>query len=791
MPKIFKLSLATHFSKEMNQELPEDHSKSIDLFPEGKMKRLIHKATSSRSKKLRFYWDLLQCKDLASKVPKEMIQAAYEKHQKTLSSVGESPDNVLVMIRDYFRDFCEIVKKEFIEKSPIPPKSAYVNSKKSQGGCLGYFKANDLITSHIFERRSISDTNWRIDPVVIHITGKPGVGKSYIVDKICEQICQRFGLNSKTSVYQRSIATDHWDGYRNQLITVIDDAFSDHDGIEDQKQIIQICSNVPTVLPMADLKEKGRMFTSDFLVITSNYPERSLKWNNTCVNNTDAFLRRVYPAIKINRYDKKSKLYSIEEVILDDFGTGTKVKRNLELNLKDLLSSLTEKSMSTFRERARYDSFVVPVTMNGPFQPNLGFKIPINPPNRLPVVKAHAIPEPLKVRMITKAEEECWVLKPVQKAMWKALQHFKCFELTGKPDIDLEFIKSWKGEYLLSGDYEAATDNLHQDIMNLAIEELEKVIPEPYRSWMKFESKPHLVTYPDHTGLDDIVQTRGQLMGSLLSFPVLCVANAACIGIIKKQNLNEIQALINGDDILFRESERKIKSWKRLTKSIGLKPSIGKNYQAKDFGSINSQLIHQPNKHQVEHLASGCFGAVQKTRSYLSNFQIALKLEPHNEPFFLHEAKKLLSKTPESIDVPVSHGGIGYEFRPSRFELRNKEIYFFKLLKKKCNIVRELDDDIIVRMPEILLKKFGKVLDPQYIQDLPDLEIESDHDDLLRFPWKKFNNFCKWYKTIPNLRNRISCSNLQQEIPLSSVKTRVVRLNRSYKSLINNLHLHI
>jgi len=790
MPKLFKLSLATHFSKVMNQELPEDHSKSIDLFPQGKLRRLIHKATSTKSKKVKFYWDLLQCKDLASKVPKEMIQAAYEKHQKILSSVGESPENVLTMIRDYFRDFCEVVKKEFKEISPLPPKSAYLNSKKSEGGCLNYFKNKNLITSHIFERRSISDDTWRIDPVVIHITGKPNVGKSYLVDQICKKICGRFGLNDKTSVYQRSIATDHWDGYRNQLITVIDDAFSDQDGIEDQKQIIQICSNVPTVLPMADLKEKGRMFTSDFLIITSNYPEKSLGWKNTCVNNTDAFLRRIYPAYKINRFNSDKKTYSIEEIVLEQDGFKTKVKRNLELNTFDFLSQIVDDSLSTFRKRARYNDFVVPVTRNGPFEPNLGFRIPISPPNRLPVVKAHAIPEALKVRMITKAEEECWVLKPVQKAMWKALQHFKCFELTGTPNIDLEFINSWKGKYLLSGDYESATDNLHQDIMNLAIQELKKVIPEPYSSWMEFESQPHLVEYPEHTGLENIIQTRGQLMGSLLSFPILCVANAACIGIIKKQDLSELQALINGDDILFRECGRKIQSWKRLTKSIGLKPSIGKNYCAEDFGSINSQLLFFKNG-KAEHLATGCFGAISKVKNFLSNFQYALKMEPERESDFKHTAKKLLSKTPESLDVPVSHGGIGLEFRKSRFDLRNKEIYFFKFLNKKCHIIQEIDDDLLVRLPTLLLKKFGKVLDPKYMKEIPDIEIEEDQSDLNIFPWKKFNSFCKWYKTIPNLRSRIVNSNLQQEIPLNLVKTRVVRLNRSYQSLIKNLHLHI
>jgi hypothetical protein len=784
MPKIFKLSLATYFSRIMRQELPEDHDKSIKLF-RGQERNLIHKYCKTYKRKLTFGWDLLQCKDLANPVPKEMISAAYEKHAKILSSVGESPDNVLTMIRGYFRDFAEKVKTEFIPKAPLPPRSAYLNTKKSEGGCLNYFVKNKKLVSNIFERRSEVFDDWRIDPVVIHIQGKPGTGKSYLVDKICKEIQRRFGLTR--SVYQRSIATDHWDGYSKQLISVIDDIFSDSDGTDDQKQIIQICSNVPTVLPMADLKDKGTKFESDFLILTSNYIERTMRIQGKKVVNSDAVLRRVFPAYEILQFNKQTKLYSLQHKSFNQDSEEIVPGKIEFLNERDLVNRITTNAMEEFRGRAKYDDFVVPITTNPRFEPNLGYKIPIHPPERLPIVKAHAIPEPLKVRMITKAEEECWVLKPVQKAMWKALQHFKCFELTGTPKIDLDYIDTWKGEFLLSGDYEAATDNLHQDIMKLAVDELCKVLPSPYKEWIQFESQSHIVKYPEYTNIPDVLQTRGQLMGSLLSFPILCVANAACLGIIKKQSLEELEALINGDDILFRESERKIKSWKRLTKSIGLKPSIGKNYCSRNFGSINSQLIYRAENHH-QHIRSGCFGGINKVNNFISNFKLAIEVEPQNLGLHMQKAVKVLKTTPQSVFVPVEYGGLGPEFsypKTKALTIRENEVYFFKLLNEKCDILQEIDDSMIIRIPKQLYLKYKNVLQGHKIQEVPEIELSPNENGL--FDYRKFNKFRKWYITVPYLRERIHNAHLPSEMPLNKISTVTLKTNLSIKPLLNNL----
>lgn len=804
LPKIFKLSLATFFSRENCQQLPEDHKRSIKLFPKSVMDLIYKIFAGRRPRKLRFCWDLLQCKDLAHKVPDEMIQKAYEKHQKILSSVGKTKTATLEHLRVYFRDFCEKVKFEFENKSTLPPRSAYLNSKKSEGGCLKYFVDKKKITGHIFERRSVSNDSWRIDPVVIHLTGKPGVGKSYMVEKIASQISRAFGFNTP-NVYQRSIATDHWDGYRNQLISVIDDAFSSPDASEDHKQIIQICSNVPTVLPMADLKEKGRMFTSDFIIITSNNPTHQLNIQTNCVVNADAFLRRIFaPAYKVEGRTSDGKLRVNKLVFDQEIKPESNTMPNPLINTKtvksagfqfissdDLVKQIVDESIALHRIRARHEDFIVPVTNNGPFGSNIGYKIPITPPDRLPIVQAHAIPEPLKVRMITKAEEDCWVLKPVQKAMWKALSHYKCFELTHTPTLPLDFIDSWKGRYLLSGDYESATDNLNQDIMQLFVDELVKVLPIQYRDWVKFEAGSHVVTYPKSSGLSDIIQTRGQLMGSLLSFPVLCVANAACLAIIKDCSLEDLPALVNGDDILFRADSLPIRKWKTLTKSIGLKPSIGKNYQHRLFGSINSQLLVKvDNKHQ--HVGTGCFGAVSKVSNFVQNLSHALRIEPENKAIHVKRAAKLLKQTPQSIDVPVSHGGLGVEFlypQTQKLTVIQNEIYLFKLLREKCKLIQNIDDHCIMRVPKHLLYLYKNVLDSKKYQEVPELELEDL--DLQVFPMKEFHRFVKWYRKIPVLRERINAMHLPKEVPLNLLKTVTIKIHKQYKPLLMNLRLRV
>jgi hypothetical protein len=97
---------------------------------------------------------------------------------------------------------------------------------------------------------------------------------------------------------------------------------------------------------------------------------------------------------------------------------------------------------------------------------------------------------------------------------------------------------------------------------------------------------------------DSIEQLWGQLMGSPTSFPVLCLANAACFlaaaciyegrilswgSVVKKY-----RPLINGDDISSLTNPDHYQIWKKVCSVAGLEPSIGKNYVTRLFININS-----------------------------------------------------------------------------------------------------------------------------------------------------------------------------------------------------------
>lgn len=224
-------------------------------------------------------------------------------------------------------------------------------------------------------------------------------------------------------------------------------------------------------------------------------------------------------------------------------------------------------------------------------------KLAVAQKSELPLVSPVALAEPLKVRVISKGPAQLYTyLKPLQKLMWKRMQQFRCFELTGKP-VTARYVQSVMGKKLtglqrfLSVDYSAATDNLHmwvsECIANAICDEL-KI--EEFREPFLRSLTGHIYT---HNGKQS-PQRRGQLMGSVTSFPVLCIANAAiCRWAIELDHdrqfkLNDCPMAINGDDGLLKVTPVGRNFWERISSFCGLEPSIGKVYFSKTILNINS-----------------------------------------------------------------------------------------------------------------------------------------------------------------------------------------------------------
>jgi len=217
-----------------------------------------------------------------------------------------------------------------------------------------------------------------------------------------------------------------------------------------------------------------------------------------------------------------------------------------------------------------------------------------------PVVNAVALPEALKIRVISKGPPKTYfVLKTFQKFMWRTLKSHPTFRLIGKPIAveDIEEICPTSGDYWFnSGDYVASTDNLYSWVSETLLDEMSHCMEIPHQliTLTKRALTGHIFEDESLEG-GRAEQKTGQLMGSIVSFPFLCLANAAmcrwALEISEKRtiSLRDSRILINGDDnLIATTSSQFFDVWELCCSLIGLDSSPGKTYFNQKFAVINS-----------------------------------------------------------------------------------------------------------------------------------------------------------------------------------------------------------
>lgn len=711
LPKWFKFQLAWNFSYYEMQELPTGFE---PLFLFKLCTKICQKAKAQiRSKKgkhdsrrTRLLWDLMQSKSIANVVPNSMISDAYASHRDTMGKVPEQiSEEVKEQIRLFIQPFVQRTLKSFKPLTVLPTKSACFESKRSVGGHKGQLFENLVLTNEIRKYYGVT----RMDPVVIHLEGEPGVGKSHLVSTLCDELLNRFCLQ-KSDVYSRCAGVKHWDGYQGQFITVIDDlavSFTSQTDIEDDRvEFYKLCSNVDYVLPMAKLQDKGMKFTSSIIIVTSNKATSILNGLST----PSAYMRRLSPTYCITRnkqdqsiLDVSKETYKMGDTGFSDiaqrgrggnsYPTGGWVKKvsRKDLPFSDIIDLIIEDCCSTYVERR--DSMEGSLTMAQQIENSdmyLHFK---SPPSHLPEVMSHAIPEPLKVRMITKPNKNAFVLKPLQLAMMEALKTYNCFEPCWNPNYTMCRLRSavTNDTMFLSGDYTNATDDLNFHASQVVMTELAEAFKSEYpiiSQWIGHEGGSHLVHYPPSSGLSPVLQNNGQLMGSLLSFPILCILNAFTMCKATGKSLEDVPALFHGDDIAATVNVNEFIQWKLNAREIGLSLSIGKNYLSSKFVSIDSRLYQTQVDNKLSDTPSitGKYklayreddGSLTVTQALLNGFskEILKRVNP-----------KLIGTTPESLDVHLKYGGLSplESDIPILLSKKDHAVYITKL-ESKANV---------------------------------------------------------------------------------------------------------
>lgn len=762
--KRIKLSLAGTFSYQMGQDVPEGFGTfSFPLFPPSTQANIDKQLSHRKKKRVQFYFNLLQSKALCAPVDEMMIAEAYAKHKASLCRPKEETIPVDLELYQKLKDYGRRVGSEmrFLYDpytTSLPNGMASINNGRATGGNRQALANNGTLI------RSSGDPvldltggeNPRVEPFVIGLFGPPASGKTTALQHIVRDLRQRLcpGMSRENFCYSRSCNTKHWDGYNGQPVVVMDDFGQDLKDNSDIAEFMTLVSLNDYVLPMAELGEKGTKFTSPIVIVTSNMgfgtPVVKGGSSENLIEEPLALWRRftlpllvernrgrtLFRRLHLTEFDKQieqhyqkhnlGKIHLTSSVLNSGI---SKVKARVEAD-KLPLPSVTQLCEKTLRERCDYHirtfhncwtqfigSYFVRFskedgamwhvqveedpTQVHPHTQHLRLEFPRDPPDQAPRVKAHAIPEPLKVRMITIAEEDTKCLQPLQKALWTYLGTCPQFCLTnGVKELDdfesetlpwferieskIKSILSWTNndDLWLSGDYTAATDNFPMWATEALTEGiLEHIDHEPTKAWVRWEISPHSMIYRENGKEVCETQTSGQLMGSLLSFPLLCFLNDF---VVSESGFEAHKYLVNGDDVVARGSMENIQRWKKLAPRVGLSLSVGKNFIDPDFCTVNSQLFFGG-----EGLATGkvsCQKRTNATISYcLAETQYYWGLHDRIKESFLSRNWRELSRTPRSIHVGRSHGGLGlvdtFSHLPVDVSLA-KRVYLYDVLRR-------------------------------------------------------------------------------------------------------------
>jgi len=219
------------------------------------------------------------------------------------------------------------------------------------------------------------------------------------------------------------------------------------------------------------------------------------------------------------------------------------------------------------------------------------------------------VPDKGKTRVITTNHPATFLMKNLQNCVQRYLSKKRIFKYTGAQVADRVVVGNTDNRDLsiLSGDYENSTDFIPQQVTYCIWNEILKKVPGWYQNLKRLVLKSlsnEQLFYPDGSS---VMKTSGQLMGSLTSFPALCILNDY---VSSKAHIDFKK--INGDDLLAFSDQARKDAWKHESIKAGLSINESKSHLNRYAGTFNSQLLMREGNNfqriphfQVSKLKSG------------------------------------------------------------------------------------------------------------------------------------------------------------------------------------------
>nr|QNT13159.1 polyprotein [Foot-and-mouth disease virus SAT 2] len=192
---------------------------------------------------------------------------------------GEWLVKLILAIRDWIKAWISSEEK-YISMTDLVPRilecqrnlndpSKYQESKEwlenAREACL---KNGNIHIANLCKVNAPAPSKSRPEPVVVCLRGKSGQGKSFLANVLAQAISTHF-TGRVDSVWYCPPDPDHFDGYNQQTVVVMDDLGQNPDG-KDFKYFAQMVSTTGFIPPMASLEDKGKPFNSKVIIATSN-----------------------------------------------------------------------------------------------------------------------------------------------------------------------------------------------------------------------------------------------------------------------------------------------------------------------------------------------------------------------------------------------------------------------------------------------------------------------------------------------------------------------------------------
>jgi len=148
-------------------------------------------------------------------------------------------------------------------------------------------------------RSTVHEGGPRKAPLAVFLSGDSGRGKSELLYPLAFSLLANRNYNmanARNEIYVRNYETDYWDGYVGQKITFFDDAFQMRDSPGNPSpefmEAIRLINTAPAHVHCADLNDKGRFFSSEICIYTTNLKQRFSSYINS-INCPEAAVRRL------------------------------------------------------------------------------------------------------------------------------------------------------------------------------------------------------------------------------------------------------------------------------------------------------------------------------------------------------------------------------------------------------------------------------------------------------------------------------------------------------------------